>query len=56
MKIKCNKGVSRQGIVDALKRHVIVAFVIFNMQQIVNTKEFVNVAFYRSVDHIVQRS
>ena len=48
MKIKCNIGVSRQGIVAALKRHVIVAFVILNAQQtwqILSKKEFVDVVF-----------
>lgn len=48
--MKINIGVSRQGIVAALKRHVIVAFVILNVQQIVNKKEFVDVVFYGSVD------
>ena len=48
MKIKCNIGVSRQGIVAALKRHVILAFVILNVQQIVNKKDFVDVVFFLS--------
>ena len=56
--ITCNIGLSRQGIVAALKGALglIVAFVVLNVQQIVKNKEFVDVVFYRSVDHIVQRS
>ena len=37
IEIKSNIGVSRQGIVAALKRHCI-AFVILNVRQIVNKK------------------